>query len=141
MACEAVQRDRATAQKEGKKQRMSGRRTADAYHVPKSTLQDRLSGRVGFGAKSGPQKYLSDLEEEELVSFLIGSASIGFARTRKQVLTIVQTVVAKKGVNAVVSHGWWESFKRRHSNITIRTAEHLSYCRAVASSPKVLDSY
>ena len=74
---------------------MSVRRAADAYHVPKSTLQDRLSGRVGFGAKSGPQKYLSDLEEE-LVSFLIGSVSIGFARTRKQVLTIVQNVVAKK---------------------------------------------
>ena len=140
-ACEAVQRDRATAQKEGKKQRMSVRRAADAYHVPKSTLQDRLSGRVIFGAKSRPQKYLCDLEEEELVSFLIGSASIGFVRTRTQVLTIVQNVVTKKAVNAVVCHGWWESFKRRHSNITIRTAEHLSYCRAVASSPKVLDSY
>ena len=32
------------------------------------------------------------------------------------------------------------TLKRRHSNITIRTAEHLSYCRAVASSPKVLDN-
>ena len=97
--------------------------TADAYHVPKSTLQDRLSGRVGFGTKSGPQKYFSDLEEEELVSFLIGSASIGFARTRKQVLGIVQNVVAKKGIDAVVSHGWWESFKGARELTTVVTTE------------------
>jgi len=74
---------------------------AEAYRVPKSTLQDHLSGRVGFGAKSGPPKYLSDLEEEELVNFLNGSASVGFARSKKQVLAIVQNVVTKKGLNVV----------------------------------------
>ena len=142
-ACQAVQKDRATACKEGASvnQRMTVRRAAEAYQVPKSTLQDHLSGRVAAGAKSGPPKYLSDVEEEELGNFLIGSARIGYARSKKQVLAIVQNVVAKKGLNVVVSHGWWESFQRRHSNVTIRSAEHLSYSRAIASSPEVLDHY
>ena len=45
--------------------------------MPESTLQDRISGRVPFGAKSGPPKYLSDEEEAELVS---GFVAVGYAR-------------------------------------------------------------
>jgi len=129
-AYEAVQREGMTV-----------RKAADAYCVSKSTLQDRISGRVAFGAMSGPPKYLTDGEEEELVNFLVGSASIGYARIRKQVIALVQSVMSRKGLDVVVSHGWWESFKRRHPNITVRTAEHLSYCRAVACSPEILDNY
>ena len=142
-ACEAVQKDRAIAQKHGATMnpRMTVQCAAEAYRVPKSTIQDHLSGHVGFGARSGPPKYLSDLEEEELVNFLNGSASVGFARSKKQVLAIVQNVVTKKGLNMVVLHGWWESFQRRHSNVTIRHAEHLSYSQAIASSPEIIDHY
>jgi len=129
-AYEAVQREGMTV-----------RKAADAYCVSKSTLQDRISGRVAFGAMSVPPKYLTDGEEEELVNFLVGSASIGYARIRKQVIALVQSVMSRKGLNVVVSHGWWESFKRRHPNITVRTAEHLSYCRTVACSPEILDNY
>lgn len=47
----------------------SVRRAAETYGVPKSTLQDRVSGKVPFGAKSGPLSYLTE-EEDELDSFL-----------------------------------------------------------------------
>ena len=46
-----------------KKENLSVRKAALNYDVPNSTLQDRLSGRVQFGATSGPQKYLTDEEE------------------------------------------------------------------------------
>ena len=55
------------------------RREAKEYNVLKSTLHDRLTGKVMFGSVSGPTKYLSDVEEEELVQFLLGCSSIGFA--------------------------------------------------------------
>ena len=52
------------------------------YGVPKSTLQDRVSGRVPFGAKSGPPSYsLTEEEEDELDSFLTSCASLGYARS------------------------------------------------------------
>lgn len=60
-----------------------------------------------LGGQSGPQKYLSDEEEAELEGFLVGCASVGFARSRQQVIELVQEVVNR---NARVSHGWWESF-------------------------------
>ena len=99
IACKAV--------KEG----MSVRREAEEYEIPKSTLPDHVSGRVLSGSKSG-QKYLSDEEEKELLEFLLGSAKIGFPRTRKDVISLVQGVLDEKGRNVMVTSGWWEGFKK-----------------------------
>ena len=58
------------------------RGTDESYGIPKSTLHDRVSGKVVFGAKSGPPAYLNE-EEEEIVSFLKACATIGYARSKK----------------------------------------------------------
>ena len=50
--------------------KVSIRRAAEMYNIPKSTLQDRLTGHVAFGSRSGPDCYLTDEEEKELVSFI-----------------------------------------------------------------------
>lgn len=50
---------------------MSIREAAVQFGVPKSTLGDRISGRVLSGATSGPRTYLDGDEEEELVQFLL----------------------------------------------------------------------
>ena len=120
---------------------MSVRRAAEQYGVPRSTLHDRLSGKVQFGAVSGPPKYLSCQEEEELVNFLIGCSNIGYAHTKAQVLSLVQQVVTAKGLKVQVTHGWWDSFRRRHPNITLRTAELVSHSRGLSGHPEVLMRY
>lgn len=78
---------------------LSVRRAAELYGVPKSTLTDRVTVRVEFGSHSGPARYLSDAEEEELVSFLCGAARLGYARTKRDVLAVVKDVVAIKSFN------------------------------------------
>ena len=78
---------------------LSVRRAAELYGVPKSTLSDRVTGRVEFGSHSGPARYLSNAEEEELVSFLCGAARLGYARTKRDVLAVVKDVVAIKSFN------------------------------------------
>ena len=45
---------------------MPANRAATTYGVPRSTLKDRLSGRVVHGHKSGPRPYLDPDEEKEL---------------------------------------------------------------------------
>ena len=69
------------------------RRTAEEYQVPHSTLHDRISGEVQFGAKSGPARYLNDQEESELVNVLRCCSEIGYWKTWLQVLALVQQVV------------------------------------------------
>ena len=83
------------------KEGMSVRRAAEAYGVPKSTLQDRVIGKVCFSAKSGPSKFLTDEEESELVNFLCGCAAVVYAKSKQQVLCIVRTIVRSKGIDCL----------------------------------------
>ena len=54
------------------------RQAAEVYGIPKSTLGDRISGKIlGGGTNS---RYLTDDEEQELVSFIIGCATIKYQR-------------------------------------------------------------
>ena len=53
------------------KDKLSVRRAAVEYNVPRSTLGDRISGRILPGAVSGKSKYLSNEEEEELVTISV----------------------------------------------------------------------
>ena len=50
------------------------------YNVPKSTLHNRISGRVQPDVVSGAPRYLDDIEEEELVRWLEGCAQVGYAK-------------------------------------------------------------
>jgi transposase len=60
------------------KRETSVRKAAELYGVPRSTLHDKVSGKTAEDARSGPQSYLSLEEEEELTSFLLQAANIGF---------------------------------------------------------------
>ncbi len=109
--------------------------------MPRTTLHYRVSGKVQFGTCSGPPRYLTDDEESELADLLRNCAKVGYARTRLQVLAIVQRAVKEKGLEVKVTNGWWESFKRRHKDLKLRTAEPLSYARMTSSSPTVFDNH
>ncbi len=126
LACEAVRNG------------ISLRQASEEYHIPKSTLHDHLSGKILPGSKSG-QKYLTD--EEELVTFLIGCSEIGYPRTRKNVICLVQRILEEKGKDINLSYGWWEGFKRRHPGISLRSAEELSQYRARACTRDVFRKY
>jgi len=49
-------------------------RAAVEQGVPRMTLQDRISGRVVHGVKSGPKPFLSSLEERDVAEFLVQTA-------------------------------------------------------------------
>ena len=59
--------------------KLSVRLAAEEYGVPRSTLNDKVSGKVPVQAKSGRKAYLTDEEEDRLVEFLVGCASVGYA--------------------------------------------------------------
>ena len=68
------------------------------HGVPKTTLRDRLSGRITHGSKPGPKPYLTSSEELELSSFIKESAKVGYGRTRKNVMIIAERVAKDKGI-------------------------------------------
>lgn len=100
---------------------------------------DHVTGKVLTLGQSGPPKYLTNEEEEELEEFFSGCASVGFARSQQQVMELVQEVVNRKGYSVHVSHGWWESFQQRHLNLTLRKASPPSYAQVMGSDPMVIN--
>ena len=54
--------------------------------VPRTILQDKVSGKVSLDVNCGVGRLLTDEEESSLADFLIGCASIGYAKSRKDVL-------------------------------------------------------
>ena len=84
---------------------------------------------------------LSGEEENELATFLVEVAKIGFPHTRQQVISKVQEIVESKGKNTVVTRGWWQSFCKHHPNLTLKSALPLSIARAKATDEEVLERY
>ena len=120
---------------------VSIRRAAEQFNVPKSTLGDRVSGRVQLGSRSGPKTYLSDHEEKELATFLIRCGSIGYPRTKAQTLALVQRILETRGFDGTLSTGWWTSFRKRHPEVVLRSSSQLSAVRSRATDVDMLDRY
>ena len=66
------------------KENMPVLHAAQLYNVPKSTLHDRVSGKVQHGDKHGPRPYFSALEETEMANFLVDVAQAGMAGQEKK---------------------------------------------------------
>ena len=93
------------------------------------------------GTTCGRETYLSDEVEEELASFIENCASVGYAKTRKQILALVERIMYARGIEVRVSDGWWVSFLKRHPSLTLRSPASASTARALASDPSVLQVY
>ena len=72
------------------------------------------SGRSQMGCKSGPHKILTDEQEECLVGFLVRCATIGYAKSRIEVMALIDQIYKSRGIDKSVTNGWWESFCKRH---------------------------
>jgi len=80
-----------SASKQSKKPNIN--RIPKKYNVPRSTLQDRISGLVTHGTKPGPRPYLTAEEEKSLTTHLIDAAKLGYEKTSKMVNRMAENVV------------------------------------------------
>ena len=99
---------------------MGVNRAAAQYGVPRTTLKDRIAGRVVHGTNMGTKPYLSADEEKELVDFLMKCSEAGYGKTRGDMLQCVGTVIQKKGDCVTVSDGWWSRFLKRWPQLRLR---------------------
>ena len=84
---------------------LSVRQAAEEYGVPRTTLQDKVAGSYHVDTQSG-RPLLTANEEMSLADFLVGCASIGYDKSCKDVLSIVQQILHSRGVTTEVTKGW-----------------------------------
>ena len=106
-------------------------RAAIEHGVPRTTLKDRLSGRVIHGTNIGPKPYLTQEEEKQLVEFLVNCCKMGYGKTRGEVLKIVEAIMKKKGRKheGRISQGWWCRFRYRWPQLSLRKGDPFSIAR------------
>ena len=115
-------------------------RAALEFGVPKTTLKDRLSGRVVHGTNIGLKPYLNHEEEQELVDFLVKCSKMGHGKTRNEV---VEVALLKKGVllNSRLSQGWWVCFHQRWPQLSLQKGDLFLVIQEQATTYNVFNDY
>ena len=122
----------------------SVKRACEEYDVPRTTLQDRLTGRVQHGVRPGPKPYLNQGEEKDLVNFLEVTSSIGYGKTRKQIKAVVEKTAREKGVlrKQKISDGWFRRFLERQPHLSLCKGDRTAFVRMDAmKNDGSLDNY
>ena len=104
---------------------------ARSHGVPKSTLYDRVTGRVTHGTKPGPNPYLTKAEETELSKFLVVTSKAGYGKTRSEVKLIAERALKYKESNQDVqilkgdkiTDGWFDRFMNRNDKLSLRKGD------------------
>lgn len=74
---------------------MSVREAASKWNVPKSSLHDRISGKVEYDRRSGPPTILTKAEENRIVGWLVEMAKRGVSLTKDECLDVVKKLLDK----------------------------------------------
>ena len=123
------------------------REAARQYNVPVETLRRRVTGTVvSTDCKPGPSTVLTSEEETRLTQFLIEISDMGFGLSREDVMKTAFSIVSQAGrahpfQNGAAGRSWFDAFKRRHPNLTLRTPQPLSSARAAGSNKEVIEDF
>ncbi|XP_057677742.1 uncharacterized protein si:rp71-1d10.8 [Corythoichthys intestinalis] len=130
---------------EVKSGRCTVRQAAKEFGVPKSSLGDRVSGRVRPGSRSGPAQLITSSDEELLVEFSLYVSKHGFPLTKQQLVSFASSIYKRQHRRVAFSklgQTWWLNFrKRQEKNITIQPADAANRGRTVHVRKEALDYF
>lgn len=116
------------------------------YGVPRTTLSDRVKGKIGIEAKMGANTVLKPEDEISLVHYIEYMAQRGFPLSVSQVKGFAWCI-AKEHPNERIfresgpSEKWWRGFKKRHPDIALRRPDQLDRGRAAMGNVNVMKDY
>lgn len=125
---------------------MGLREASHVYNIPVETLRQRVHGFVEINCKRGPSTVLTDEEEDRLAKYLVEMADVGYGLNRETVMKMAFKIAEAshrkhpfKGETA--GRAWMDGFHRHHPNLTIRSPQSLSHCRALCSNRDIIDDF
>lgn len=130
---------------EVKSGRCTVRQAAKEFGVPKSSLGDRVSGRVTPGSRSGPAQLITSADEEVLVEFSLYMSKHGFPLTKQQLVSFASSIYKRQHRRVAFSklgQTWWLNFrKRQEKNLTIQPADSVVRGRTVCVRKEAVDQF
>ncbi|KAJ4436168.1 hypothetical protein ANN_18798, partial [Periplaneta americana] len=117
------------------------------FDIPSRTLRRRMTSS-NYKKSLGPSACLGDEAENKLLTHIQKMQEVGFAPTRNDVKIMAFKMAQKLGIKHRFSvhkgqagKDWFNSFMRRHPEISIRKAEGVSLNRAQGMSKDEVGKY
>lgn len=109
------------------KRGLSKKAVAKKFGIPRSTLQFRLSNKFKK-VRHGPNTYLTEEEENIIVSWILDSHRKGFPRRKDDIIASVKKFLDENPRNTpfrnnIPGKRWFQSFLRRNPVLASRTSE------------------
>ena len=108
------------------------RKAAADFNVPKSTLGDRITGRIEHGDKSGPDPIISAEDERKLAAYLIDVSKQGYRKSKEIILYMATQIAIKRGKvvkGNCLSEMWWRNFLKRNPSVSLRASQNFGLVR------------
>ena len=102
---------------------MSIQRAAEFYGILKSTVSDKVNGKMPMGQKKGPPTKLSLELEDRIKKWIIHLVRIGYGQMRSDILDKVEELLNKLNIQKKFSDSnrpsikWYTLFMERHPNL------------------------
>lgn len=111
------------------------------YGIPKTTLYDKVHNRYA-GNRIGAKTVLTEAEEKWIADWAIHMSTIGYGRTRKELVNLVQNVLNEDGrinpfKNNRPGRDWLRGFFKRHPDLTVHTSMQLGKEQAIVNNEKI----
>lgn len=125
--------------------RLSLRQAAGQFGVPKSSLSDRVSGKVASGCARGQRPLLTPEDENSLVQYCLYSASHRFPLTKPQVLAhalAIYNLSHPEAPKTELGQMWWINFREwHHHRLTARIPDIIDHERASCAKRGPMEEY
>lgn len=115
---------------------------AKLYGIPRSTLNNKITGKSQIGKKSGPGTVLSREEEKCIENWIICLAERGFPVGKRQLRRSVQLYLNENKrktpfVGNYPGRKWYNGFLKRHPIISKRHSQNLVKPRAAVTADQL----
>ena len=121
------------------------REASRLYNVPVETLRRQVTGAVDVVCRPGPPTVLTESEEQRLAIYIADMAEMGFGLMKENVLRLAFKIVDNSGRqhpdDGLVGRAWFEGFKSRHSNLTIRPPQTLLYNQTTCANKETIEDF
>jgi hypothetical protein len=123
-----------------KNPKLSVRRAATIYNVPRTTLGDRKNGLQSRGDIIANLRKLSDLEEQKIVKYILDLDSRGFSPQINSVEEMANLLRGSRNASPVGKR-WAGNFIKRQLELKTRLFRRYNYQRAKCEDPVAINAW
>jgi predicted XRE-type DNA-binding protein len=120
--------------------RLTLRRAAKQFDVPRSTLSDRMAGKAPKADKTSGKPTLTSSEEEAIVQYVLQLDLRGFSPRRADVLDMADLLLGKRA-KLRVGKNWTDRFITRRLELRTCFSRAYDYQRGLQEDPDVLNAW